>query len=462
MAKPAGGTMAAPSGLTVEQAAREWLSQTKAAAILKPDRHKRYNPSVIRLYESDLDRYVLPDLGAIRLSDLDRGDVQRLVDRLVALGLSGSRVHDIVTPLRALCRRAVRSKELKVNPTSDLELPAPQWWSQLSELSEYQALCRRRVEHVVDVREPLVLISQIYRSGGTLLSQLFDGHPECHAHPHELRIGRPTNRHWPQIDLSAPEAWFDLLYERFSGKYLRRGYSKPPGTVPEGADVEVFPFLFLPRLQKEIFETQVAARSIQHQRDVLDCYFTSYFNAWLDNPNLYSGPKRVVTGMAPEMNFRPDSIEGFFDAYPDGTLVSLVRDPRAWYASARKQRPRDTNLEGAMERWRRSTQATIEARGRYSERVVVASFEELTLKTEATMSRIAEQIGISMSPTLLVPTFNGVPIRANSSYRIERHGVLRERTHAYRETLDPAMIERIDELAGDLYEQARAVGVGSG
>ena len=32
---------------------------------------------------------------------------------------------------------------------------------------------------------------------GTLLSQLFDGHPECHAHPHELRIGSPTSRHWP-------------------------------------------------------------------------------------------------------------------------------------------------------------------------------------------------------------------------------------------------------------------------
>ena len=77
------------------------------------------------------------------------------------------------------------------------------------------------------------------------------------------------------------------------------------------------------------------------------------------------------------------------------------------------------------------------------------------------MSRVAARIGITMSPTLLVPTFNGVPIRANSSDRIERHGVLGERTQAYRETLDAAMIERIDELAGDLYEQARAVAVGS-
>ena len=59
----------------------------------------------------------------------------------------------------------------------------------LDELGEYRALCRARLEHVVDVREPLVLISQAKRSGGTLLRQLFDGHPEFHAHGHELDIG---------------------------------------------------------------------------------------------------------------------------------------------------------------------------------------------------------------------------------------------------------------------------------
>ena len=41
------------------------------------------------------------------------------------------------------------------------------------------------------VNQPLLLISQVQRSGGTLLSQLFDGHPQVHAHPHELKIGYP-------------------------------------------------------------------------------------------------------------------------------------------------------------------------------------------------------------------------------------------------------------------------------
>ena len=55
-----------------------------------------------------------------------------------------------------------------------------------------ESLYKSCVEHTRPVTSPLVLISQVQRSGGTLLSQLFDGHPELHAHPHELKIGYPT------------------------------------------------------------------------------------------------------------------------------------------------------------------------------------------------------------------------------------------------------------------------------
>ena len=81
-------------------------------------------------------------------------------------------------------------------------------WERLTEHEEYEALTELRSNHLVPVREPLVLISQIQRSGGTLLSQLFDGHPELHAHPSELKIGRPKFWHWPPLDLDRPDTWF--------------------------------------------------------------------------------------------------------------------------------------------------------------------------------------------------------------------------------------------------------------
>ena len=98
--------------------------------------------------------------------------------------------------------------------------PVPAW-ERLDELEEYRELFRVRLEHVVGVREPLVLVSQIQRSGGTLLSQLFDGHPECHAHPHELKIGSPRKFNWP-LDLTRPERCFETLFEKRSVEYFPR------------------------------------------------------------------------------------------------------------------------------------------------------------------------------------------------------------------------------------------------
>ena len=326
-------------------------------------------------------------------------------------------------------------------------------WEQLDELGEYHELCRTRLEHVVPVREPLVLCSQIQRSGGTLLSRLFDGHPECHAHPYELKLGKEQPE-WPRIDLAdAPKRWFKRLYEEKVGQHLAAGYSKPGLKTTE---IEVFPFMFLPRLQKLVFDRCVEDWAVERARDVFDAYFTSYFNGWLDNQNLYSGPKRVVTAFTPRTNLYPDSVERFFEAYPDGTLVTLVRDPRAWYGSAVRHRRQYEDLESALELWRQSVEAGLAARERYGDRAVVLAYEQLVLEPEATMRALAQRVGISWSPILLEPTFNGRPVRPNSSDPVAEYGVVGSRAEAWREVLDGDAIARIDASAGDLYERAAA------
>jgi sulfotransferase family protein len=332
----------------------------------------------------------------------------------------------------------------------------PPVWEQLSVLEEYETLCRVRLEHRVEVREPLVLVSQIQRSGGTLISQLFDGHPECHAHPHELKIGYPRERFWPPIDLARADTWFEILFENRSARNFRRGYRKSL----KGRQDEVFPFLFLPRLQKAIFDACVEARQPTTERGVLDCYFTSYFSAWLDNQNLYTGPKRVVTGFTPRMAMQPGNLEKLFAAYPDGVLVTSVRDPLAWFRSASSYAPEHFGeVEEAIGLWRQSADAALDALERYGDRVVLLTYEQLVLDPEATMRLVAERIGISMSPVLLEPTFNGRPIQANSSDRVERHGILTDRVSAYRDSLDADTIDRIASLAGDRYERAAAAAV---
>ena len=63
-----------------------------------------------------------------------------------------------------------------------------------------------------------------------------------------------------------------------------------------------------------------------------------------------------------------------------------------------------------------------------------------------------------MTPELLVPTFNGHPIRANSSEAVERTGILRERGSAFRDVLGEDELAAIERQAGDLYERAAALG----
>jgi hypothetical protein len=323
-------------------------------------------------------------------------------------------------------------------------------WLRLSPVEEYDRIRAARLHHLVEIRQPFVLVSQIQRSGGTLLSQLFDGHPEVHAHPEEVKIGYPRKSEWPPIDPARPVEAFARLYEQAVAEDLVRGYVKG-----QRAD-DVFPFLFSPRLQWEIFEAVVSSWPAGAERDVLDAYFTSYFNAWLDNHNLYTGPKRVVTGFTPRLAMRPTNVESFFSAYPDGFLLSIVRDPRSWFASASGHSEKYADFDRSMELWRRSTEATLAAAKRHRERVIVLTYDELVLETEPVMRSVAERVGITFHPVLLMPTFNGRPIRANSHHEVAGFGVLGDRARMYRSLLEPETIARIERVAGDLYERVQA------
>ena len=117
------GSLAVQTRVTVEEAAEKWLEDAKAGRALTRS-GTRYKPSLIRTHESDLRRHITPAIGGLKLSELRQRDVQALVDRLVSLGYSGSRVRGAIMPLRVICRRAIENDELLVNPTLNLRLPA--------------------------------------------------------------------------------------------------------------------------------------------------------------------------------------------------------------------------------------------------------------------------------------------------------------------------------------------------
>jgi integrase len=123
MAAVAGGKMRAPTAATIADETRAWMGRVDRGEI-RTRGGRPYKPAVLRLYRRDLETYIVPELGALRLSQIRRRDVQALVDRLVGDGLSGSRIRGIVNALRAVLRRPLQDDELGANPTDRLNLPA--------------------------------------------------------------------------------------------------------------------------------------------------------------------------------------------------------------------------------------------------------------------------------------------------------------------------------------------------
>jgi integrase len=117
------GQMRAPSRVTLREAADAWLQGAEDRSV-RTRSGDPYKPSAIRSYEAALRLRVLPDLGAARISDIRRVDVQDLADRLLAQGLDPSTIRNTLMPLRAIYRRALSRSDVVVNPTLGLELPA--------------------------------------------------------------------------------------------------------------------------------------------------------------------------------------------------------------------------------------------------------------------------------------------------------------------------------------------------
>lgn len=118
------GNNVAPSRLTLRDAAEAWLGGAEAEppTVLNRSGYP-YKPSALREYRRNLTRYILPALGAHRLSDVRRGDLQALVDRLLGQGLSGSKVRNVLIPVRVVYRHAIERDEAQTNPTAGLRLP---------------------------------------------------------------------------------------------------------------------------------------------------------------------------------------------------------------------------------------------------------------------------------------------------------------------------------------------------
>jgi hypothetical protein len=270
--------------------------------------------------------------------------------------------------------------------------------------SNLKDLFQTCLKHLMPITTPLALISQAKYSGGSRLSRLFDGHPELYACPPEFMIGLAAKAQWSQIDLKdEPQRWFDIFSEDIDIDNIQKG-----GQQEEIHNVKL-PFLFLPYLQKQFFFKYLESVQPIEPRDVFDEFVTSIYGAWLNYQNHYQN-KKFVTVFAPGPPRLKENMRGFFEIYPDGRIISLIRNPQTWFASASANEPEVYgNIKGAIAHWQESVHAALWIKKRFGERVSLIQYEDLIARRESLMRYVANFLQLTYEDVLLNPTFNNYP-----------------------------------------------------
>ena len=316
-------------------------------------------------------------------------------------------------------------------------------------------LFRALREDLVTVDQPFVLVSQLQRSGGTLLNTLLDGHPQLHSHPYELFIGHPTKHDWPALELDAGvDAWLERLSERWPTSLFAGGYRK--ATVGAG-EYPCLPFTVVPSFLERLFRVLCAERPPDTQREIVDRYLTAFFNAWVDCQGLREPGKLWVTAFGPRLAWG-QSRSRFVADYPDGRLVMSHRDPRGWYASASRHEERYAELGPALALWRQGAEEILAAKAAAPGSVFVVTYEGLVSDPEPAMRALIGWLGVDWHPILLQPTFNRLPTWANSSYGLPAGtGIRSESLDRWRALLAAEVVAQIDAETMELDAAVRAI-----
>lgn len=110
------------SGMRLDRAAAKFVKAIEDGIVL--NKHgRRYRDGAITDVRSSLAR-VPAKLQGRRLTDIGRGEYQRMVDDLHEEGLSGSRIRSVVNALRSLYRWAIERDFASSSPVAEIRLPA--------------------------------------------------------------------------------------------------------------------------------------------------------------------------------------------------------------------------------------------------------------------------------------------------------------------------------------------------
>jgi hypothetical protein len=261
-------------------------------------------------------------------------------------------------------------------------------------LKTYYRLLFVRPAEIYKLDIPLLIVSGLQRSGTTLMTQLLNNHRQLLSYFQELYIGDPKKYHWPNLMASdSPEKRFKkLIPENYAKKFWRKG-PKQKGVH----NTFLFDFFFF---KKKFIDLDKGSTK---QRDCLNAFFSAYFAAYINyNHNNYFHDYKFIAASVPSLTIYHKSVDGFFEDYPDGILINMIREPAQWYNSAKHHNKRFK--ESGLKIYENHLNNCIICASKYKHRFLIVSFEKLLRNVDITMKKICSEINIDHCDTLNVPS----------------------------------------------------------
>lgn len=256
------------------------------------------------------------------------------------------------------------------------------------------------------IDKDLILIGQIQRSGGTLISQLFDNHSQLFNYPSELILTNPKWDWSKNLNFSTIEQNIHLRKFIFTQNYEKLSKGKIDYKTRNK-------FIFNPFIEKKVFKSL----KTNDLRLNFNAYFTAFFNAFINYNSNNINKKKFITAFLPRFIMIDENIDFFFRIYPNGKLINVIRDPRSWLISAKKHSDAFKDTLASLELWKKSCENSIKYKNKYFKKIILIKFDDLVKNTELTMKKICLEININFEKNLLSPTFNGEFINSDSSYK---------------------------------------------
>lgn len=285
-------------------------------------------------------------------------------------------------------------------------------------------------------KEKLIIITQPHRCGGTLLSQIFDSHPQIYAHPSELHVWKPK-QYWGQIapfvqfepaDKTWEQCFHELEQESLTISGKLGGYQKVGINKFSHAEYHKFDYSVTEHANR--FKLKFENLSEITRPSVLMAYLISFFESWRQ---LDHYPRKYITAFIAHMWNDHLSVIRFFQDFPSGTIIYSLRRPDTWLNSVLIHRKIDSRdpvlIESLLKYWWESVRNLYEYNRMFgNKKIIPIVYEDLTTDAEFIIKKLCGHLDLDFHPNLMTPTFCSEPIYSNSSFDIDQKGIVQKST----------------------------------